>query len=71
MTRATTPLAPLILTAYGPVSESARKQAAINMAADHDKRAAVIKLLADQIFDGDLVAGEAECRKRYPEAFND
>ena len=69
MTRATTPLAPLILTAYGPVSESARRQAAENIRVDPVKRAAVIKLLADQIFDGDLVAGEAECRRRYPEAF--
>jgi hypothetical protein len=68
MTVARTPLAPLIMTAYGAVTESARQQAAANMAADHAKRAAVIQLLADQIFDGDLAKGEAEARKRYPEA---
>ena len=62
-------LAPLLLTAWGPVTESARCQAAENIRVDPVKRAAVIKLLADQIFDGDLVAGEAECRRRYPEAF--
>lgn len=69
--RARTPLAPLILTAWGPVTESARAQAAANMREDPDRRAQVIQLLADQLFGGDIARGEAECRRRYPEAFVD
>lgn len=60
---------PLIMTPWGAVSESARKQAAENMRADPAVRARVIQVLADQQFAGDLVAAEKEARLRYPESW--
>lgn len=49
---------PVILTEYGPVTESARLRAALNMREDVELRAKIIAML-----------GEAKARKHYPEAF--
>lgn len=62
---------PLIMSAWGPVTESARRQAALNMRDDPDKRAAVEEVLAKQLFNGDIELGRAESRKRYPEAYQE
>lgn len=58
-----------IETPWGPVTESARRQAAANMQADPVKKAQVERLLADQLFGGDLEKGREESEKRYPEAY--
>lgn len=60
---------PVIQTQWGPVSESARYRAALNMREDPDKRLQVEQLLANQIFYGNLEKGREESRKRYPEAY--
>jgi hypothetical protein len=62
---------PIIMTSFGPVTESARVQAAINMRLDPAKRAAVIELLAKQLYGGDLALGEEEARRRFPEGFEE
>lgn len=59
----------VISTPWGPVSESARAQAAANLRADPAKRAEVVALLAQRL--GSAAAGEAEARRRYPESFDD
>lgn len=48
----------LIPTQWGPVSEGARRQAAENMKNDPFLRERIIAMI-----------GEAEARRRYPEAF--
>ena len=55
-----------IMTAWGPVTESARRQAAANMAADRDLRDRVEALLVRQYGE---VEGRRQARIRYPEAF--
>jgi hypothetical protein len=61
------PAAPVIMTEFGPVTESARAQAARNMRDDPSKRADVEALLAKQL--GSVALGVAESRRRYPEAY--
>ncbi len=63
------PKPPLILTQYGPVTESARAQAAANMKADPALRKAVEELICNQV--GNVANGLAECKRRYPEAYTD
>lgn len=48
---------PIIPTQWGNVSESARYAAAMNMKHDPEKKAMVVRMI-----------GEAEGRRRYPEA---
>lgn len=60
---------PIIMTPYGPVTESARKQAALNLWLDPVKRSQVVELLADQLYAGDMAKGLAEAKRRFPEAF--
>lgn len=60
---------PVIPTKFGePVTESARLQAAINMALDP-----ALKLQVEQVVitecGGDVEKGIAECKRRYPEAY--
>lgn len=55
-----------INTPWGLVTESARKQAALNMRDDPEKRAQVEAMLVSQF--GSVAAGMAEFRRRYPEA---
>jgi hypothetical protein len=62
---------PIIMSPYGPVSESARRQAAYNMRDDYALRLRVEQLIADQFFAGNLEKGIIEARRRYPEAFQD
>ena len=58
---------PIISTPYGDVTEWARLQAAINMKHDPALKAAVeAKIIAEV---GSVEAGEAECRRRYPEGY--
>lgn len=57
---------PSIATQWGPVSEVARKQAAINMSLDHALRDKVEALLVSQYGE---VEGKRQARLRYPEAF--
>jgi hypothetical protein len=63
------PPPPLIQTPWGPVSEVARKQAALNIAADPVLREAVIALLMRDGRSRDEATAEA--RRRYPEGFPD
>jgi hypothetical protein len=60
---------PIIMSAYGPVTESARRQAALNMRDDPILREAVISRLCAEM--GDPTAGLKEARRRYPEAFEE
>lgn len=56
----------IIPTSWGPVSEPARKQAAINMSLDRAKRDAVEALMVKQY---GATEGPKLMRMRYPEAF--
>jgi hypothetical protein len=60
---------PVIMTQWGPTTESARKQAAINMKLDPDKKRAVEALLAKEM--GGVAQGLMEARRRFPEAYED
>lgn len=60
---------PVIDTAWGAVTESARRQAALNMRASDDLREQVEILLGKQLGDAEL--GIAESRRRYREAYPD
>jgi hypothetical protein len=51
---------PVIVTEHGPVTEVARKQAALNIARDPLLKARLISQF-----------GEAILRRQYPEAFDD
>jgi hypothetical protein len=64
------PAPPIIMTEWGPVTESARLQAAINMRVDENIKARVETMLIQQ-YSGDVQAGMAEARRRYPEAYRD
>lgn len=59
----------VVLTEWGPVTESARLQAVINMAKDPVKRQQVLELLCKQM--GSVAKGEMEFRARYPELFEE
>jgi hypothetical protein len=59
----------VVLTEWGPVTESARQQAMINMAKDPAKRQAVLELLCKQM--GSVAKGEMEFKARYPELFDE
>jgi hypothetical protein len=58
---------PVIDTPWGPTTESARRQAALNMKADPVLRGKVEELLMRQL--GSISAGMEEARRRYPEAY--
>jgi aspartate/glutamate racemase len=63
-----------IPTAFGPVSEMARKQAAENIKEDADLRAKVMEIILREVSKPRLteeenkVLAEAEFNRRYPEA---
>ena len=59
----------VVLTEWGPVSESARVQAVINMKLDPAKRQAVLDLLCKKM--GSVAKGEMEFRERYPELYEE
>ena len=61
--------APKILTEFGPVTESARLQAVVNMKIDPEKRKACLDLLCKQL--GSVAKGEIEFKRRYPELFQE
>jgi hypothetical protein len=67
--RAKGPAVPVIETQFGNVTESARLRCAFNMREDNRLREKIETLLAEQIFEGDIAKGQAESRKRYPEAY--
>jgi hypothetical protein len=58
-----------VQTEFGPVTESARQQAVINMKVDPAKREAVLELLCKQM--GSVSKGMVEFRARYPELFEE
>jgi hypothetical protein len=58
---------PIIMTQWGPVSESARLQAAQNMLASDELKHRVEEQLAKEL--GSAARGLAEARRRYPEAY--
>lgn len=60
---------PVILTQWGPVTESARRQAAINMRLSPDLRERVERVVIREM-GGDEAKGMAECRRRYPECYS-
>jgi hypothetical protein len=57
---------PVIDTAWGPVSESARAQAETNLRLDPALRMRVLDVITREM-GGDLDAGIAEARRRYPQ----
>ena len=59
------PPPPEIMTAWGPVPESARLQAEANMRLDPIKRQNVLNVLIKEA-NGDTEAGKTEFRRRYP-----
>ena len=59
---------PVVMTQWGPVSEWARKQAALNMKADPQLRQRVIDVVQKELRCSDKEA-LAETMRRYPEAF--
>jgi len=59
---------PVINTQWGPVTESARHQAALNLRDDPDRRAAVEDIIIAEL-GGDRERGLKEARRRYPEAY--
>lgn len=63
------PMPPVISTPYGPVTESMRLQAAMNMRADIVVRFRVEQTVIKEM-DGDVQRGIAECKRRYPEAYD-
>ena len=56
-----------IPTVYGPTSEVARKQCALNMKEDPAVKERVMDVLVRET--GSVELAEAEMRRRYPEAF--
>lgn len=60
---------PVIMTQWGPVTEAARKRAALNMKADPNLKRRVEELLCKQM--GSVAAGLIESRRRYPEVYED
>lgn len=58
---------PVIQTQWGPVDESARFQAAINMLAHPEVKARVEQALAKKF--GSVARGLMEAKRRYPEAY--
>jgi hypothetical protein len=60
---------PVIMTQWGPVSEEARLQAAMNMLASDEIKHRVELSLTRQF--GSAARGLAEARRRYPEAYID
>lgn len=67
--RKPTPPPPVIPTDYGPVTEWARYQGAINMRLDPDKKREVEESLATK--HGSVAVGLAEARRMFPEAYED
>ena len=61
---------PVIQTAWGPVTEKARAQAAINMREDPACKSRVEAIVIREM-GGDRRLGLAECRRRYFEAYDD
>lgn len=61
------PAPPVIMSEWGPVTESARLQAAINMRLDAELRKKVEAVVIQEV--GDTVLGLKECMRRYPEAY--
>lgn len=57
---------PVIMTQFGPVTEYARKQAALNMRDDPECKARVEKILVAEL---GVETGMLEARRRYPEAY--
>lgn len=60
---------PVIMTEFGPVTESARLQAALNMKNDPEVRKRVLGVLTKQL--GSIAKAEIEMRRRYPEAYEE
>jgi hypothetical protein len=59
----------IILTPWGPVTEGARRQAALNMRADPELRKRVEEHLVKEM--GSVAEGLAEAQRRYPEAYKE
>jgi len=59
---------PVIMTEFGPVTEAARLQAALNMRRNPEVLRRVVDHLAAE--KGSLAAGLLEAQRRYPEAFS-
>lgn len=57
----------VVITEFGPVTESARQWAVHNMKADPAKRQAVLDLLCKKL--GSVAKGELEMQERYPELY--
>lgn len=60
--------APIIPTQYGPVTESARLAAAMNMRGSKEIRERVEEVVVREC-GGDVARGREECRRRYREAY--
>ena len=64
------PAPPIIATEWGPVTESARLQCAVNMRLEPERRARIERMCV-ALMGGDEEKGLAESRRRYPEAYED
>jgi hypothetical protein len=60
---------PVLITDWGPVTESARLRAVSNMKEDPVCKQRVLELLCKQM--GSVAKGEIEMRRRYPELFEE
>jgi hypothetical protein len=60
----------IIMTPWGPVTESVRLQCAMKMRAEESVRYRVEKACID-LMGGDEEKGMAEARRRYPEGYED
>lgn len=63
------PAPPVIMTEFGPVSESARLMAAENIGRDPDVKSRVIAAIAAKHYRGNLELAEIHAKRVYPEGF--
>jgi hypothetical protein len=61
------PEPPVIMTEWGPVTETARLQVEVNMMAEPEIKARVENMLIDR--EGSVEKGLAEARRRYPRVY--
>jgi hypothetical protein len=61
------PAPPIIVTEWGPVTETARLQVEVNMMAEPEIKARVESMLVER--EGSVEKGLAEARRRYPRVY--
>lgn len=61
---------PVIMTRWGPVTESARQQAIINMKL-YPEKLIEVKAIVIRECGGNIARGEIEFQRRFPELYED